>query len=172
MTAPALSASQNPTLRRRMASLLYEALVLFGVALIAGAIGALMLRITGTPQDTALRIIAFLLFGSYFTWFWVRQGQTLPMQTWQLRLVAADGGPVTFGRACLRYVLGIAWVAPGALIAHALLWPPRTALMAVGVNILVYGLLALWLPQRQFLHDLLAGTRIVNAPRQPRPSAA
>lgn len=172
MSGPAAAMPQVATLRRRLYSLLYEVLVLFGVALLAGAVGALLLKVTGQQQSGVLQVIAFLIFSGYFVWFWTRHGQTLPMQTWQIRLVSADGGPVTARRAWLRCVLALGWFAPGAAVAHLLGWPPKTVLAAAGVNVAAYAALALALPKRQFLHDVLAGTRIVDAPREVRAAAA
>lgn len=163
-------ALQAPSLRRRLASLVYEVLVCFGVALLPGAIGALLLGVTGEPQEAASRAIAFLIFGAYFTWFWARRGQTLPMQTWHMRLVTTDGGPLSPSRAAARYVAACAWVVPGLLLAWAMGWTGWPLLAAVGVGMLGYAGLALLHPERQFLHDALCGTRLIDAKPAPRPS--
>lgn len=175
MTLPLAAAApgaalQAPSLRRRFASLVYEVLVCFGVALVPGAIGALLLGITGEPQEAASRFIAFLIFGAYFTWFWTRRGQTLPMQTWHMRLVAADGGPVSFARAAARYLAACAWVAPAVALSWANGWTRWQALAAVGAGVVAYGALARLHPQGQFLHDALCGTRLIDAKPAPRPS--
>ena len=63
------------------------------------------------------------------------------MKTWKLRLVSADGGPVSVRRAALRYLLACLSV---ALAGAGLVW-------------------AAFDRDRQFLHDRLAGTRIVRS---------
>ncbi len=161
---------QAPSLRRRFASLVYEVLVCFGVALVPGAVGALLLAVTGQPQEAASRVVAFALYGAYFIGFWTRRGQTLPMQTWRIRLVAADGGPVTVPLAARRYLAACLWIAPAASLAWTFGWTRWQALAAVAVGTVAYGLLALLHPQRQFLHDALSGTRLIDAPPDPRPS--
>lgn len=60
------------------------------------------------------------------------------MQTWKMRITGKNGQPVGVARALLRYVL--AW--PSLLLCVGLLW-------------------ALVDRDRQFLHDRLAGTRLV-----------
>jgi len=160
------------SLRRRLASLLYEALLLTAMVLVASfAIAPLV-----SPQNAAsgqlaipsavgraVSFIALFALGAwYFAWSWSAGRRTLPMKTWKLALVTAGGAPLTIARALARYVA--AWIAPAAaLIAYVLLQP-------FGVAALAWPLLALnWLAafvdgERQFLHDRFAGTRILSVP--------
>lgn len=129
-------------LLRRLASLLYESLLVFAIALFSAgllqaATGGMLARI---PRPI-LQIYLFTVLGAYFIWCWHRGGQTLPMKTWKLRLMSADGAPVSIGRAALRYLL--AW--------------PSIALAGAGIG------WALFDREHQFLHDRLAGTRIVRS---------
>jgi uncharacterized RDD family membrane protein YckC len=166
MTAPAPPGA-TPSLARRMASFVYEGLLLFGIGLIPGAIGALFVALTGhehpLQSDTALRAITLLIYAVYFSWFWSARGQTLPMQTWHIRVVTVDGRPLSQMRALARFVAACAWFAPGAAIAALNHWTRWQALAAVAVGVIAYALLALLHPQRQFLHDALCGTRLVDA---------
>jgi uncharacterized RDD family membrane protein YckC len=82
----------------------------------------------------------FLVIGVYFVACWRHRGQTLAMKTWKLRLVGATGATITLPQALLRY---------------ACAWP---SLLLGGIGILY----AAANPGRQFLHDRLAGTRIVT----------
>ena len=58
-TTEGSSALMAPSLKRRMASFVYEGLLLFGIGLIPGAIGALFVALTGhqhpLQSDSALR---------------------------------------------------------------------------------------------------------------------
>ncbi len=136
------------SLRRRLACLLYESLLLLGVfaagfllpqVLLGMALG---LSVPGWLSWLHL----FVLFGIYFVWLWRRNGQTLAMQTWQLQLVDEHGKPPNLGRCLLRY---------------ALCWP--------GMLLLVSGVGLIWTAfvdaDRQFPHDRIAGTRLVFNPR-------
>ncbi|HYT15298.1 MAG TPA: RDD family protein [Burkholderiales bacterium] len=126
---------------RRLLSMLYESLVVFAIAFFAGLAfyGAAGGRMSGSTRHV-FQVYLFLVVGVYFIACWCRGGQTLPMQTWKLRLEHADGRPLEVRRALLRY---------------ALAWP---SLLVLGVGILW----ALVDRDRQFLHDRLAGTRIVS----------
>ena len=126
---------------RRLLSLLYEALLLGGVLAFAAMPYVILTR--GVEHVIARPLLQFylvLLAGVYFVWQWRRGGQTLPMKTWHVRLVARDGGALSFRQAVLRYFLALAGsLALGAGFAWAFV--DR---------------------EHQFLHDRLAGTRIVK----------
>lgn len=164
----------TPGLARRMACFVYEGMLLFGIGLVPGAIGALFTALTGRTHplqsDTALRLIAFAIYGVYFVFFWSARGQTLPMQTWHIGVVTAAGRPPTQSRALLRYLASCAWFAPAAVLAHANGWTGWSALAAFGIGIVGYALLALLHPERQFWHDALCGTRLVNVRPASPPS--
>ncbi len=171
MSAAAL-AGGTPSLKRRMASFVYEGLLLFGIGLIPGALGALFVALTGhqhpLQSDTTLRAITLLIYAVYFSWFWSARGQTLPMQTWHIRVVTAQGGPLSQSHALMRFVASCAWFAPAAALATLNHWTRWQGLAAVGIGVVAYALLALLHPQRQFWHDALCGTRLVNADARPR----
>ena len=162
----------TPGLWRRMGSLVYEGLLLFGIGLIPGAIGALLIARAGRqhpPQnDFVLEIITLAIYAVYFTWFWSARGQTLPMQTWHIRVVTAQGGPLSRARALVRFAASCAWVVPAVIVAHLNGWSPRQTLVAAGIGIVGYALLALLHPQRQFWHDAVCGTRLIDATPRPR----
>ena len=165
-----------PSLTRRMACFVYEAMILFGIGLVPGAIGAVFTAQTGhrdiLQSDTALRVIAFAIYAIYFVWCWSRSGQTLPMQTWHIRVETRDGTLLGQGRALLRYVACWAWIVPGALLASALHWGPWQSLGAVAAWIVIYALLSRLHPQRQFWHDALCRTRLVTFRPVPLKAAA
>ena len=78
----------------------------------------------------------------YFIYCWTHSGQTLPMKTWRIRVVTRDGSALSMQRAAARYVLAIASIALGG---GGFWW-------------------ALIDRDGQFLHDRLAGTRLVMNP--------
>ena len=165
-----------PSLSRRMACFVYEAMILFGIGLVPGAIGAVFTAQTGhrdiLQSDTALRVIAFAIYAIYFVWFWSRSGQTLPMQTWHIRVETRDGARLGQGRALLRYVACWAWIVPGALLAAVLHWGPWQSLGSVAAWIVIYALLSRLHPQRQFWHDALCRTCLVTFRATPSKAAA
>ncbi|MGI9133336.1 MAG: RDD family protein [Rhodoferax sp.] len=159
----------TPGLGRRMACWLYEGMLLFGVVFIAGYLfGTLSQTRNAMDNRNALQAFLFVVFGIYFVWLWAR-GQTLAMKTWHIRMVDCNGRPVTQGRAFGRYCLSWLWFLP-PLLAMAPLHPSGPESVVIVLGWVVFGaLLSLLQPQRQFWHDVLAGTRLVVASPKAHP---
>jgi uncharacterized RDD family membrane protein YckC len=153
----------TPGLVRRMACWLYEGMLMFGVVFIAGYLfGTLSQTRHALDNRHALQAFLFVIFGIYFVWFWTK-GQTLAMKTWNIRVVDATGKPVTQARAASRYILSWLWFLP-ALAAAAVfnLSGAEATVIAIGW-IAVWAILSRFNAQRQFLHDVLAGTRLISS---------
>ena len=152
---------QAPPLLRRMACWLYEGMLMFGVVFIAGYLfGTLSQTRNAMDNRHALQAFLFVVFGIYFTWFWAK-GQTLAMKTWNIRVVDRLGRPLTQARALLRYVLSWLWFLP-VLAAQApfKLSGGESAVVTIGW-VAIWAFLSRFQPQRQFWHDVWAGTRLV-----------
>lgn len=131
--------------RRRLGSLLYEALVILALTIflfllplaVFSGVSHLMLG------PGLLWLYLFALLGVYFIWCWVKAGQTLAMKTWRLWVVDAQSSrPLRPLQAVVRYCMG--W----------LCWPTGLALLWSFLD-----------PDSQFLHDRIAGSRIVYTPK-------
>ncbi len=116
--------------------------------------------------------LAFLVLGAYFIHQWSRTGQTLAMQTWRLRVTLRGGEPVPPKRAALRYLLAWMWVLPALVVSAILGLEHWHALGAIAVGIAAWSLTAFLDRERQFLHDRLAGTRLVQLPKPPKKTSA
>lgn len=131
-----------PSIRRRLASMLYDALLLVGAVFFGFLVPNIVLGMAFSIVLPSGILFFHLLFvvGAYFVWFWRRDGRTLAMKTWKIRLVAADGSRPSLDRLILRFLLA----GPCVLLLVGILW-------------------ALFDRDRQFLHDRLSGTRLVLA---------
>jgi uncharacterized RDD family membrane protein YckC len=162
--APPDAALPTPGLARRMAAFLYEGVLLFGVVVLVGLPYAVLTQQRHAMQgQTGLQIVVFAVLLLYFVTFWTRGGQTVAMRAWHVRLLTADGAPVTPMRALARYLLAWLWFAPALLAAHLSGLHSASAIFTLLiVGVLAYAALAFLHPQRQFLHDALCGTRLVT----------
>lgn len=140
--ALAMNSSQlsNPTLLRRLMCMVYEALLLAAIMFIAGF---LFIYATNYPQHPALRpvlqIFLLLIVVGYFVWFWCKSGQTLAMKTWRLRVQGEQGELLSAAQTLKRFALALF----GLLLGGITIW-------------------WVWFdPEKQFLHDRLARSRIV-----------
>ncbi len=162
--APA-SAPQAPSIARRLAAFLYEGALLFGIVwLVAFVYGVVTDQRHALKGALGLQLTLFVVLGLYFIYFWSRQGQTLAMRTWRLRLLAADGRPPRAGRAALRYLLAWLWFLPAlAIVGLSGLTGGGVIFAVVVAGALAYAALARLRADRQFLHDVACGTRIIDA---------
>lgn len=161
-----------PSVRRRMAAFVYEGVLLFGVVMMAGYLFSSLTQQRHALQGMhGLQAFVFLVLGIYFVWFWSKSGQTVAMKTWHVRLVACSGQPVTQTRALVRYVLSWVWFLPALGLAEAT--GGRTGMAVWGWmsgGVLLIATAARFSPDRQFLHDLICGTRIIDAKHHPSAS--
>jgi len=122
----------------------YEA-VLLAAILLAGT--GLFVAVAGDaraqPQKAILQLYLVAIAGGYFVACWSAGRQTLPMRTWRLTLADRAGTPLAPRQALARYILACAGIACGGV---GVLW-------------------AFVDPERLFLHDRLAGTRILSVAR-------
>jgi len=154
-----------PSLRRRMACWLYEGLLLFAVALIATLVFsvAIDMRSGIDPRKWLLQGFLLAVLAVYFGFFWSR-GQTLAMKTWRISIVDRHGRRLTQGRAVLRFAYCAIWVLPPlAALASRRFTLPELGVIFFGW-VAFYAVLSRFHPQRQFWHDVLAGTRLVDTP--------
>ncbi len=149
-----------------MACWMYEGLLLFGVVFIAGYLfGSLSQTRHALDNRHALQAFLFVIFGIYFAWFWSK-GQTLAMKTWNIRVVDTQGHALTQQRAAVRYLCSWAWFLP-PLAASAWFKLPATEAAVITLGwIAVWAILSRFQSERQFWHDVVAGTRLVSANTQ------
>ena len=150
MTTSTLHA-HPPGLLRRLAAMLYDALLVAALVVSAFALVYLPLAMGLGWKDLnahpwmrhALTLWMLAVAVGFHLWFWTHGGQTLGMRAWRLRLVSADGGPVTLRQAVVRYLTALlSWLALGL------------------------GFLWVWIDsERRAWHDLASDTRLVLVER-------
>jgi uncharacterized RDD family membrane protein YckC len=162
---PAPAGPDNAPLGRRLGCIVYETLLVFAIVFFAGGLfGVLFRQGDATNHRHALSAWLALVTAAYFIRCWTHGGQTLPMRTWRLRLVARDGAGLRPARAALRYLTGwLGWLPPLALhplSGHA----PAVTLLAALLWFAALTLDARRDPMRRYVYDRLAGTRMIRAP--------
>ena len=131
----------TPGLLRRLGGLLYDGLTLVALWLLASAV---FTSLYGHADSAMARLLlqglSLTMVAGYFLWCWTHGGQTLAMRAWRLKVVHADGQPLTLLGAVLRFLLAAAFLLAGGV---GLWW-------------------ALLDRDGQFLHDRLAKTRLID----------
>lgn len=173
--SPARSAAPafapRASVSRRAGALVYEMLLLAALVLIVGFLLAPLVSPGAGPAhalqlpSSAGRLVSFsgvlVAAGVYCVWSWSDGRRTLPMKTWRLALRCDDGTTLDRRTAAKRYFA--CWIGPALAFGAYLVLKP----MGQGAHAAwLIGLNFIWAvvdPERQFLHDRLAGTRIVSA---------
>jgi len=110
-----LRKTSAPGLLRRLAAILYDTFLLVAIVMLVTA--ALLFFTHGvaiSPGNPAYRCLLLVTGVLFFAGFWVRDGQTLGMRAWRLRVERFDGGRVGWRDALLRAGAALlSWVACG-----------------------------------------------------------
>ena len=160
--ASSITPLPTPSLARRMSCWVYEGMLLFAVVFIASYLFSSLTQTRhGLQNRLGQQIFIFLVLGVYFSWFW-HKGQTLAMKTWHIRALDVHGQPLTQRRAWARYVLSWLWFVPPLVIAQSIQAPLMVGLLLCPFWIVFWACLTYFRTDHQFLHDYLAGTRLVD----------
>ena len=159
---------------RRFACMLYEGVLLFAVVFLAGYLfDTLTQSRSGLTLRTSRQIFLFVVIGFYFVSCWRLGGQTLPMKTWNVKLLNSKGNTPNTSRLIARYLL--LWPIP--LIFMALLKGLSFMLNEAAVDwLLIFAPFTVFIwswfdPNKQFLHDRLLQTALVMVPKHQAPSS-
>ncbi len=120
------SSTKTPTaatpagLLRRTGALCYDALLLLALWMMT----LLPFVIANNEATSAwwVPVVFYLEAAGYYTYSWLKSGQTLGMRTWQLKLVNEQGTLIDFKAALLRLLIAPLSLAACGLGYFALYW--------------------------------------------------
>ncbi len=158
---PSAAASGSaPPLIKRLACMVYEAVLLFGVLMVAGYVFSGVTQQRHALQwHLGMQIFLFVVLGIYFVWFWTQSGQTLAMKTWRIKLLDCTGHELSKPRAAARYLAAWLWFLPPLAMATWL--GPSQGGILFAAWVVCYAASCLLHPSKQYWHDLICGTRLV-----------
>ena len=140
--------SSGVPLWRRLAAACYDGLVVLALWFIGTALIMPLSRTAVSPDhplaELLYRVYLLAIGYGFFAFFWLRDGQTVGMLAWRIKLVdSRNGAPVDWRQTLLRYLAALlSWTALGVGF-----WWARFD------------------PERKTWHDRLSGTELINAPR-------
>jgi len=159
---------------RRVGALLIDSLILTALGFILGLLLSDMFVLLGNRGwfiGTLISLCYFVLMNSYLF-----HGQTLGKRVLSIRVVRPDGALISLPRSLLRY--GIL-ASPGMVMPLLILEPstisgPTQYLFALicGSSLALTSLFLFNRRTRQTLHDLIAGTCVINTRAEPQPLPA
>ncbi|NHZ63455.1 RDD family protein [Massilia genomosp. 1] len=157
----------TPTLKRRLICMVYELFLLTAVVMLGLLIFLLITqKMSQGVIEHGRTVVLFLVPGAYFIYSWTGSGHTLAMKTWRIKLVKVGHATVPLKAAVVRYLLGWGWVLPALVICWRFhLTGKSQVASALAINIVAWGMTVFLDKDRQFLHDRLAGTRLISLPK-------
>jgi uncharacterized RDD family membrane protein YckC len=125
-----------------------------GFAIASGVLGLILSLFTAVEVSSPGAVLGAaamwsVVVSGYFVLFWTLTGETPGMRLMALRVISRDGDPLGFGQALLRLI--------GAILA--------------AIPFFAGYLLILVDDRRRGLHDMIAGTTVIYAPKSHTPTA-
>ena len=157
--------------KRRLAALMYELLLVGSVTAAAAiAAGIATIRLNPVSHRLASLTVCLLMLACWWYYFkinWHKKGRTLPMQVWKIGLCNRQGARPPLHQLRLRFIWACVFIVFVPLLAYSGLryWgqiPPKGAFGAALIWLILPWGFAFFNPDRQFLYDFLAGTRLVD----------
>lgn len=164
----------------RLFAIVYDGLLLVALWMILSAIlvplgtsdtAAKAHEVTVTSENfrqfvmfPAIVMVTWLFYG----YFWTRAGQTLGMQTWQLKVLRHDGELLRWTDAVTRCAAACLFPIVCGLISLLAWHHPAAFALSVMLGFLGNYLWMLWSPRRLTWHDQLSGTLVWKLPPEPK----
>jgi len=133
---------------RRLAAIAYDSLLIAAIWMLVGSIHLYAFGIvqaaTSLKNNILFALVLAVYFG-FFCWFWMKNGQTLGMRAWRIKLQNIHPGELTLRQCLIR-------------------------LCAAVPSLAFFGLGYLWLyidKNHDCLHDRLSKSKIVVIPKKP-----
>ena len=128
-------------LLRNIAAMIYDALIVVALWMVATALAMLAgFRELDIVDDPLYALYLLLVWCLYLTWFWHKGGMTVGMRAWRIRIVGEDGRLPGWGPCLGRFCASLL---SSALLGLGFIWSMLD-------------------PQKRSWHDILSRTRLVR----------
>jgi uncharacterized RDD family membrane protein YckC len=169
--ASSLAGGVPATPLRRTGAMVYDFMLLLAVEMVVTALflpwlhGRVMVASEVGTVAYAYRAVQAGVAVAFFGFFWTRNGRTLGMQVWGLRMRTLSGALPSWRDAVLRCLAAtVPWLPALAMGIAADYFPPRNLLLQIATGLLALVVLnylvAYWDGERRAWHDRWLKTRI------------
>jgi uncharacterized RDD family membrane protein YckC len=158
-----------------LAAITYDTFLVLPLIMVCVAIGLSLRAATGlAPHDNTqvsilsaslVQMIALTTVIGFFSYFWLKNGQTLSMQAWRIKLVSSSGGAVRFHQAIIRCLAVSS--SGGAVRFHQAIIRCLAALLSVACLGAGYWW-CLFDSRGRSWHDHLSGTELLLLPKRDK----
>ncbi|WP_067986823.1 RDD family protein [Neptuniibacter pectenicola] len=131
---------------KRLGAFIYDMMLIIALLMVSTGIITMGFNDGESVQGPLFQSFLFILVYLFLSFFWMRNGQTLGMLAWRLRVQTTEGERLNAKQCLLRYIVGI------------------LSLLAGGVGFL-------WMfisKQKMTWHDIASGTHVVELPKRAK----
>ena len=131
---------------KRLGAFIYDMMLIIALLMVSTGIITMGFNDGESVQGPLFQSFLFILVYLFLSFFWMRNGQTLGMLAWRLRVQTTEGERLNAKQCLLRYIVGI------------------LSLLAGGVGFL-------WMfisKQKMTWHDMASGTHVVELPKRAK----
>ena len=131
---------------KRLGAFVYDMMIIVALLMVSTGIITMVFNDGEAVEGPLFQSFLFILLYVFLSYFWMRNGQTLGMLAWRLRVQTTEGERLNFVKCLLRYIVG--WI----------------SLLACGVGFL-------WMfisKQKMTWHDMASGTHVVELPKNAK----
>jgi uncharacterized RDD family membrane protein YckC len=158
--------------------MIYDALLVIAIAMVFTALllpfskGEAITPAAFGAMAYLYRVALVAVWAAFYGLFWTRQGQTLGMMAWRIKLEREGGGLVSWRIALTRLAVA---AAPPVIVAMLGLALPTLArpIMIAALVVWLAGYGAMYVDrERRALHDRWSHTRVIVLPKKSKSSRA
>ncbi len=131
---------------RRLGAFVYDSMLIIALLMVSTGIVTMTFNHGEAVEGPLFQSFLFILLYLFLSYFWMRNGQTLGMLAWRLRVQTTEGERLNFKKCLLRYLVG--WV-----------------------SLLTCGAGFVWMfisKQKMTWHDIASGTHVVELPKNAK----
>ncbi|MDO6515082.1 RDD family protein [Neptuniibacter sp. 2_MG-2023] len=131
---------------KRLGAFVYDMMLIIALLMVSTGIITMGFNQGESVQGPLFQSFLFILVYLFLSFFWMRNGQTLGMLAWRLRVQTTEGERLNAKQCLLRYIVGI------------------LSLLAGGAGFL-------WMfinKQKMTWHDIASGTHVIELPKRAK----
>ncbi|MDQ6976239.1 MAG: RDD family protein [Mariprofundaceae bacterium] len=147
----------------RMLAGSYDLMILLAIAFIAFIPVSMAEEQFGPSPEWLKQVLLTILVFAYLSGFWMKGGATTGMRPWNLQVAMIDTGnhPALSMAVVRAFCLSLTWLSLATTLMYMAMRQTDDLIFFLSASIPAISLFCMLLtPQRQALHDVLAGTSV------------
>ena len=95
------------SLLKQIAAMIYDSLLIIAILFISTAIALTFNNGNAIESSFIFNLYLILIIFTFYSWFWIKSGQTLGMRVWKIRIISDLGGNLNWTICFLRLTFAL-----------------------------------------------------------------